>query len=344
MKAKEKQPKSKESAVQPDNQDKNISDGNFFVNITYLSCDLALKEIRREFGESAFKQYRHILSEVCEEYGLWKSIDDKEALSRISLENGIGNPNLKNLVNDIESCYEYCDRIYFLNNKEIIPFSNKRYFLLITMCLNNFSDENIEKILSYQYSIYPDKKEFLKRLMLNVREYNEKIILTHKVIAVIVWIEEKSKMPLETEFEKLEVFTNNQIIEVIYNGMTNRFISHLDKEIFYEHFITNNPNLLPINQTGNRYDFIYLFDALAKYMNKGILNIKNTQERCDKWLSEHCTFEGKKLTAKNISTIRAKVKENAKDNYKRVQPKNLQIINEIMKEVISVANFSLITS
>ena len=92
---------------------------NSFENITYLSCFLALKKIKQEFGEETFKSYRHILSEVCDEYNLWKSINDKEALSHISLENETKNPNLKNLINETEFCYEHCDRIYFFNNAKI---------------------------------------------------------------------------------------------------------------------------------------------------------------------------------------------------------------------------------
>lgn len=309
------------------------SNNNSFESITYLSCYLSLKKIKLEFGDATFKQYRQILSEVCEEYNLWKSISDKEALSRISLENETKNPNLKKLINETEFCFEYCDRIYFFNNNEIIPCTNNRYFLLLTICLNNYTAERIQLLLSHQYSIYPNKKEFLNNLRLNILEYSGKIILSTKALSVIEWIEEAIKTPLGKEFIKLEVFVKPHIIEIIYTSINNHFISNIDKDIFYNHFLTNNPNLLPINQIENRYDFICLFDALAKYMNKKILNTKNGNSRCDKWLSEHCTFEGSRLSAKDISTIRAK--ENAKDKDKKAQPRSIQTINEIIKTIQS---------
>ena len=180
--------------VQKSSIAKNISDANFFENISYLSCYCALTQrIRKEFGENTFKRCRNVLAKMQDESNLWKSIDDKKALSRIGLEKEIGNANLKNLINEIEDCYTDSKRIYFFGSKEIIPCSNKKYFLLITFCLNNFDSINIHKILAHQYSIYPDKKEFLKKLKLCVSKNEAKLIPIHKAKTVIEWIKIKQK-------------------------------------------------------------------------------------------------------------------------------------------------------
>ena len=168
---------------------------DFFLDITYLRCFMALKIIKDEFGIKTFKPYKHILSDIMEEYHLWKSIDDKEFLSRIGLENEIENPKLTNLINKVDLCYVSCDRIYDFGSTEIIPYSNRRYFLLITICLNNFNDINIEKILAYQFSIYPNKENFLKNLRLTVREHADKIIPYHKAQTVIEWIDNNKILP-----------------------------------------------------------------------------------------------------------------------------------------------------
>ena len=142
-------------------------------------------------------------------------------------------------------------------------------------------------------------------------------------------MKEEKEIEKEKKFEKLEVFTNTQIIEILFNKMPDCFISKIDKDIFYLHFLSNNPNLQAINQIGNRYDFICLFDELTKYMNKKVRITKNANDRCDKWLSEHCTFEGKRLSAKDISSARAKKKGE--------HPNSLLTINKIIQEVIKSA-------
>ena len=175
---------------------------DFFLDITYLRCFMALKIIKDEFGIETFKQYRHILSDIMQEYHLWKSINDKEFLSRIDLENEIENPKLTNLINEVDLCYASCDRIYDFSSTEIIPYSDRRYFLLITICLNNFNDENVEKILAYQFSIYPNKENFLKNLRLTVREHADKIIPYHKAQTVIEWIKVIPPEPIGTDTEQ----------------------------------------------------------------------------------------------------------------------------------------------
>lgn len=129
----------------------------------------------------------------------------------------------------------------------------------------------------------------------------------------------------EKEYQKLQVITKPEILETLYIEIRNAFISEMNKEIFYNHFLTNNPNLEPINQIGNRYNFIYLFDCLTPYMNKAVLTTRNNNDRCDKWLSEHCTFEGKRIIGKDISTTRAKKKGE--------QPENILTINKIIEKI-----------
>ncbi|MBI4931843.1 MAG: hypothetical protein HY841_13860 [Bacteroidetes bacterium] len=172
-------------------------------NITYHHCYCALLRIKDKFGEGIFQNYRNILTYVMEAKGIFKSIDDKDALRRIlsdeeikniDLSTGIGNLKLHQLINQMDFCYARTDRIFFFdNNKKIIPYSHQTYFLFLTICLNNFSDDSVKKILAHQYSTYPNKKEFLHTLRVNVREHAGKIIPSHKAETVMEWIEVKNK-------------------------------------------------------------------------------------------------------------------------------------------------------
>ncbi len=165
-----------------------------YEEITFLGCYLALKARKEKFEAFDFENYRIILSNVCEDCKRWIFISE-EILKPLDLENEINNPRIENLINESgnEFIYASTGKIYDFGSKEIIPCNYRRYFLLVTFCLNNFNDDNVEKLLLHQLSIYHDKAEFLKKLKLNVREHAGELIAESKSKTVLEWISENAK-------------------------------------------------------------------------------------------------------------------------------------------------------
>src|SRR5689334_22159957 len=174
-------------------------------DISFLKCWLAFQKMKPEIRESNFGDYRAFLADVSEECGKFEMINLK-LLKRLGLakekQNINSHFNKINVANRInkehDQCYATVDRYYNFSTNEVIPCSFRIYFVLLIICLNNCSDDEVNKFLEYQVSIYPNSDEFLNKLRINVREYSEKeIISKSKAQTVNDWIEQANPQYLE---------------------------------------------------------------------------------------------------------------------------------------------------
>lgn len=230
-----------------------------YEEITFLGCYLALKARKEKYAAFDFEKYRKILSCVCEDCKRWKNISE-ETLKPLGLKNEFNNSRIENLINESgnEFLYASTGKIYDFCSKEIIPCDNDRYFLLITICLNNFSDDKVKKLLAHQLSLYPDKAEFLEQMKITVRQHAKKIIAKSKAETALEWIETQTKQTdvqknTDTDLASVEQKENDIVnppppegFKKIPGNLTDEQIAHFFSFLHEEKGNDGNP-LLPKN-------------------------------------------------------------------------------------------------
>ncbi len=217
-------------------------------------------------------------------------------LSQFGLVKEIKNPRLENLINQKENfLYAYTGRIYDLGSKEIVPCDNDRYFLLVTICLNNFSDTKIKKLLAHQFSIYPDKAEFLEELKLTVRELVGKIIAQSKADTVLEWIgknvqdsDSKKNDSKDLSLGKpktINISIEEEYIQKTHESLQNYFPDQKDQEKLFE--VLNGKDISErLTFNGNGIQLATVFKLLVDNKKITPTNKKNTS----RWICKNFMY------------------------------------------------------